>query len=133
MNVKFADKLSATVFHNVMTQHNTEFLHYWLLRFFKGGWCDHATDFYPDTDTNALWYNQSGQLGELRIACHSRDVYRDPEFPDVLLSDHFDWSIWGVPVDNYGLPIEGVKPERILVGGLVNHGDLANPSWSSHT
>lgn len=133
MNVRFVDKFSATVFHSTMEQPYNEYLGRWLLRFFTGGWCDHESDFPEDIAVPELWRYQSGELGELRIACSTRDVYRHPDFPDVLISDYFDWSIWGLPVDVFGQPREGAAPTRIMVGGLLNNGTLENPSWSSNT
>ena len=133
MNVKFMNKLSATVFHNVMAQPGNEYLHTWLLRFFTGGWCDRTTDFPEDGDPTSLWCRQAGKMGELHIWAPNRDIFRHPEYPDVLLSNHFDWSVRGIPVDNYGEPLPNADHERILVGGLMNHGDLTTPSWSSHT
>ena len=132
MNVRFEDKFSATCFHNTLDQPGHEYLGRWLLRFFTGGWCDHESDFPEDLRVLDLWTNQHGELGELRIACSTKDAYRHPDFPDVLISDYFDWSIWGLPVDNYGRPKKG-QENRIMVGGLMNHGDLENPSWSSNT
>lgn len=133
MNVKFMNKLSATVFHNVMAQPGNEYLHQWLLRFFQGGWCDHRADYPEDGDPTSLWCRQAGKMGELHIWCPNRDIFRHPDYPDVLLSNYFDWSIRAISVDNYGEPIPDADHERILVGGLVNHGDLTTPSWSSHT
>jgi hypothetical protein len=66
-----------------------------------------------------------------------------------LIAGEFNWAVYGVPVDNYGMagdldlyltpnnrPIVDLyltPNNRLIVGGLVNHGSDEDPSWSSHT
>lgn len=133
MNVLFLDKLSATVFHNLLNQPGNDYVQDWLLRFFIGAWCDRATDFSVDLEPRDLVRNQHGSLCQLRLSINACDVFRHPEFPEILLTDEVNWSLWSYKVDDYGLIIPKQDPIRVIVGGLINHGDLEKPSWSSHT
>lgn len=133
MNIRFLDKLSATVFHNILNQPGNLYVQNWLMRFFTGAWCDRVADFDVNLEGRALFSNQRGELGELRLSTNAVDVYRHPEFSEILLSDEFDWSVWAYPVDPYGMIHVENKVNRIIVGGLINHGTWDKPQWSSHT
>ena len=133
MNVRFLDKLSATVFHDLLRQPGNDYVQDWLMRFFTGAWCDHANDFAIDLEPRDLFSNQAGQAGELRLSIRASNIYRHPDFPEILLTDDVDWSVWSYPIDHYGMIPTNVEPDRLIVGGLINHGTLEKPSWSSHT
>ena len=134
MNVQFADKLSATCWHHTSMADKTKYLDNWLMRFFHGGWADRDDDFSDDLTTRELWKNQHGTLGVLVLSVPVSSIYRDT---GDLIANEFNWAVYAVPVDIYGqvdnLGSRLTSDNRLIVGGLVNHGSDEDPSWSSHT
>ena len=136
MNVKFADKLSATCWHNMTQEPGGEGLDRWLLRFFHGGWGDRDDDFPQDAPalgangTEDLWCRQSGEIATLHVGLDSRDVCRQPD--GTLTTNTFSWMVTSHPVDVYGMSPDALKLEgrmTLMVGGLV----YRDQQWSSHT
>ena len=134
MNVLFTDKLSSTCWHHTAMNDKTKYLDNWLLRFMHGGWCDRDTDHPEGVPPSELWKNQHGTLGVLCISVDVSSIDRDT---GELIAGEFNWAVYGVPVDNYGqagdLDLYLARGNRLIVGGLVNHGSDEDPSWSSHT
>jgi hypothetical protein len=93
MNVKFADKLSATVFHNCLhhEQHKTSdgaaCLTQFILSKFSGGWCDQPNDFpvppvvdytSPEVRDPAHRFSQLSQdrLADKTMRVHAHELWR---------------------------------------------------------
>jgi hypothetical protein len=112
----------------------TKYLDNWLLRFMHGGWCDRDTDHPQDLTTRELWKNQRGAMGVLVLSVFESSIDRDT---GDLIAGEFNWAVYAVPVDSYGqvdnLGSRLTPDNRLIVGGLVNHGSDEDPSWSSHT
>jgi hypothetical protein len=140
MNVKFADKLSATCWHNMTQEPGGEDLDRWLLRFFHGGWCDRDDDFPQDAlcavGDEDLWCRQSGYMATLHVGVATRDVCRKPagraSANGTLTTNEFSWAVTSHPVDVYGMSPDASKLEgrmTLMVGGLI----YRDQQWSSHT
>ncbi len=135
MNIIFADKLSDTLFTEELRHDAGGYLPHWLLTRMQGAYCMRHTDHPQDVPPWELYKSQHGQMPVLVIAANTRDVERHN---DILRTHYFDWAVYGLPVDNYG-QVQGdplgqcVNSNRIVNGGLVNHGSLDQPKWSSHT
>jgi hypothetical protein len=131
MNVQFTDKLSATCWHHTSMADKTKYLDNWLLRFFHGGWADRDDDHPEDVPVRDLWKRQRGAMGVLVLSVDVSSINRST---GDLIANEFDWAVFAVPVDTYGL-MQGDPNanNRLIVGGLVNHGSDEDPSWSSHT
>ena len=136
MNVKFADKLSATCWHNMTQEPGGEGLDRWLLRFFHAGWCDRDDDFPQDAPVEDLWCRQSGEFATLHVGVDTRNVCRKPagraSANGTLTTNEFSWMVTSHPVDVYGTPPDALKLEgrtTLMVGGLI----YRDQQWSSHT
>ena len=136
MNVKFADKLSATCWHNMTQQPGGEGLDRWLLRFFHAGWCDRDDDFQQDAPARGdnctvdLWCRQSGDMATLHVGLDTRNVCRQPD--GTLTTNEFSWMVTSHPVDVYGMSPDALKLKgrmTLIVGGLI----YRDQQWSSHT
>ncbi len=132
MNILFADKLSATAWHHTSMCDSTNYLDHWLLRLMHHGWCDRDTD-HPDGEP--LFTNQHGHVGVLCISVDVSSIEREDE---LLKAGEFNWAIYAVPVDNCGQYAGSIHSHltpdnRLILGGLINHGSSRDQSWSSHT
>jgi hypothetical protein len=78
-----------------------------------------------------MWDRQSGRIGRLTIHASNWGMEMSPDGP---VTSEFDWVVQTAPVDRYGtVPDEGAQWDLVMNGGLVNHGALDKPDWSSHT
>ena len=136
MNVKFADKLSATCWHNMTQEPGGEDLDRWLLRFFHGGWGDRDDDFQQDAPSRGanctvdLWCRQAGEIATLHVGVDTLNICRQPD--GTLTANTFSWMVTSHPVDVYGMSPDALKREgrtTLMVGGLI----YRDQQWSSHT
>lgn len=139
MNIVFADRASQMAFcHAASEPKHQDQIHSWLLRFFMGGW--HTIDGDTPTDPNnaaRAHYRGWEAHRSPRLTIRAHDLRVAPGLPvGPPTTDEFSWAVHLYPVDSYGIPDPNYTPTRddlIMHGGLINHGDWENPSWSSHT